>query len=130
MPLSVLVLPVMVFCLSASASVTISSEQVAFFEKRIRPVLVEHCYSCHSAEAKELKGGLRLDLREGWMAGGDSGSSVIVPGKPNDSPLIQSIRHVGESSAMPPNQPKLSDGIIADFVTWVSIGAPDRRRSA
>src|SRR5262245_24434520 len=51
-----------------------------FFEKKIRPVLVEHCYKCHSAGAKKLRGGLRLDLKAGWQKGGDSGKPAIVPG--------------------------------------------------
>src|SRR5437773_367202 len=57
---------------------------IAFFEKRIRPLLVQHCYSCHSAQAPKLKGGLRLDSREGLLKGGASGPAII-PGKPADS---------------------------------------------
>ncbi len=54
----------------------------SFFEQRVRPALVEHCYRCHSADAKELQGGLRLDLKSGWQTGGDSGQPAIVPGQP------------------------------------------------
>lgn len=97
-----------------------------FFEQKIRPVLVKRCYSCHSAAAltkKTLKGGLQLDFREGLRKGGDSGPA-LVPGKAEDSLLISAIRY--ESLEMPPND-KLPDQVIADFVKWVEIGAPDPR---
>jgi hypothetical protein len=103
-----------------------ADDGVEFFEKKIRPVLVERCYSCHSAEAaakKTLKGNLLLDTREAIRKGGDSGPAV-VPGKPEDSLLIAAIRH--ESIEMPPKG-KLPDETIADFVKWVQIGAPDPR---
>jgi hypothetical protein len=95
----------------------------AFFEKRVRPVLVEHCYACHSAEAKKLRAGLRLDTRDGIRKGGDSGPAV-VPGNATESLLIQAVRH--EFAAMPPKG-KLSDAVIADLVRWVEMGAPDPR---
>ena len=101
-------------------------EGVGFFEQRIRPVLVDRCYSCHSVKAvskKTLKGGLLLDTREAMRKGGDSGPAV-VPGKPEDSLLIAAIRH--ESIEMPPKV-KLPDRVVADFVKWVQIGAPDPR---
>ena len=68
-----------------------SPEGVEFFEKKVRPVLVKHCYSCHSAEAKKLKGELRLDTRAGVLAGGSSGPAV-VPGEPEKSLLIKAVR--------------------------------------
>ena len=98
-----------------------------FFEKKIRPVLVEHCYKCHSAQAKKLRGGLRLDLKVGWQKGGDSGKPAIVPGKPEESPLIRAVRHDDGQEAMPPNQSKLPNAVIADLVAWVKQGAPDPR---
>jgi hypothetical protein len=101
-----------------------------FFETKIRPALIEHCYKCHSAEAKKIRGGLRLDGRAGWQAGGDSGKPAIVPGKPDESPLIRSIRHDAGEEAMPPNQSKLPDRILADFTAWVKMGAPDPRVGA
>jgi hypothetical protein len=103
------------------------SEGVAFFEQKIRPVLIEHCYECHSAEAKKLKGNLYLDSKAGWQKGGDSGKPIIVPGKPEESLLIQSVRHEVEDLEMPPKKPKLPDAMIADLVTWVKLGAPDPR---
>jgi len=96
---------------------------IAFFEKRIRPALVTHCYECHSSNAKELKGGLRLDTRAHLRRGGKSGP-VVVPGDVDASRLISAIRHA--DLKMPPSG-KLSDGIIADFVKWIEIGAPDPR---
>jgi hypothetical protein len=97
-----------------------------FFEKKIRPVLVEHCYKCHSAEsleANKLKGGLRLDTQGGTRAGGDTGPAV-VPGKVSESLLISALRQ--ERFEMPPKG-KLPDAVIADFVKWIEMGAPDPR---
>src|SRR4051812_3222520 len=81
---------------------------VEFFEKKIRPVLVEHCYGCHSTAAREkkkLRGGLLLDSRKGLLEGGDSGPA-LVPGKPDESLLLKTLRHT-EDVKMPPRQ-KLS----------------------
>lgn len=102
------------------------SQGLQFFETKIRPVLVEHCYQCHSAKAvdnKSLKGGLQLDTRAGVLAGGESGA-IIVPGKPDDSLLLSALRH--ESFEMPPDQ-KLPDSVINDFAQWIKLGAPDPR---
>jgi len=104
-----------------------ADERISFFEAKIRPVLVERCYECHSAESKELKGGLRLDVKSGWQAGGESGRPAVVPGKPEDSPLIRAIRHEQDASAMPPAGPRLSDAIVADFTEWIRAGAADPR---
>jgi hypothetical protein len=98
------------------------------FREKIEPVLKKDCFSCHSAQAKELQGGLRLDTRGGLRSGGDAGP-VLVAGKPEKSPLIQAIRHEGELK-MPPDKPKLSDQTIADFVKWVELGAPDPREDS
>src|SRR6476646_346162 len=94
---------------------------VAFFEQKIRPVLVKECYSCHSADAKKLKGGLRLDSKAGLLAGGDSGPA-LVPGKPEDSLVLDALRHNGIE--MPPKG-KLAEPIADDFEHWIKIGAPD-----
>jgi hypothetical protein len=94
-----------------------------FFEKKIRPVLVQHCYSCHSV-AKKQRGGLVLDGRDGLRKGGDSGPA-LVPGKPNESLLIQAVRYTDETR-MPPRG-KLPDDVIADLEKWVTLGAPDPR---
>jgi len=95
---------------------------IEFFEKRIRPVLVEHCYKCHSARASKVKGGQRLDSKRAALAGGDSGP-VIVSGKPAESLLIEAVSHSGEFVDMPPDR-KLPDRVIDDFRRWIAIGAP------
>jgi hypothetical protein len=104
----------------------ISPEERQFFERQVRPLLIKHCYECHSTEAKVLKGGLRLDSRGGVMKGGDTGPA-IVPGAPDDSLLIEAIR--GESPEMPPKG-KLADSEIAVLERWVAMGAPDPRTEA
>jgi cytochrome c553 len=103
---------------------TIPPEQVAFFETKIRPVLVKNCYSCHSEKAG--MGGLYLDSRESIRRGGDTGPA-IVPGDPAKSLLLRAISHQGRLR-MPPSG-KLSDDVITDFTTWVKMGAPDPRLS-
>jgi hypothetical protein len=97
--------------------------EVAFFEQKIRPVLVKECYSCHSVEAKKLKGGLRLDSKAGLLTGGDTGPS-IVPGKPNESLLIAALKY--NDLEMPPKG-KLPDTVVNDFTRWVEHGAVDPR---
>ena len=108
----------------------ITPEQLEFFEKSIRPVLVEHCYECHSEEKGKNKGELTLDTRDGIRAGGDRGPAV-VPGKPGDSILINAIRQTGQLR-MPPDSKGgiLPDDVIANFEKWVADGAPDPRDSA
>jgi len=102
-----------------------SAQQVQFFEAKIRPVLVKQCYSCHSSDAKIVRGGLLLDSKAGVLAGGDSGPAV-VPGKVKASLLLSAIRH--DEFEMPPKG-KLPDSVIADFTKWVEMGAPDPRTS-
>jgi cytochrome c553 len=106
------------------AAEAVTPAALDFFEKKIRPVLVANCYQCHSASAKEVKGNLRLDTKAGIRKGGDLGPSIVV-GKPDESTLIQALKHA-DGLEMPPKQ-KLSDEIIADFVKWVTFGAPDPR---
>ncbi len=108
-----------------------TAEQIDFFEKKIRPVLTEKCYKCHSEKAAKVKGGLVLDTREGTRRGGDSGPAV-VPGNLDDSILIQAVRYTNKDFAMPPEKSggKLPDAVIKDFETWVKMGAPDPRDGA
>jgi len=119
-----------IILLASSSAVAVDPAGIAFFEQKVRPVLVEHCYSCHSAEAKKLKGNLYLDSKAGWEKGGDSGNPVIVPGKPDESLLIRTVQHLEADMEMPPNKAKLSDAAIADLVAWVQMGAPDPRDGA
>ena len=99
-------------------------EGIEFFENKIRPVLVRHCYECHSAEAKKRRGSLLLDTRAGIRQGGELGPAV-VPSNLDESLLIDAIRY--KSLEMPPNG-KLPDSVIADFERWIQIGAPDPRQ--
>ncbi|HLY09222.1 MAG TPA: PSD1 and planctomycete cytochrome C domain-containing protein [Planctomycetota bacterium] len=107
-----------------------SPEGVEYFEQQIRPVLVERCYSCHSASAAKLKGGLRLDTREGLRKGGDTGPS-IDPRDPARSLLLRAIRRDADVEKMPPkDSDQLSAAQIRAFQTWVTMGAPDPRAAA
>ncbi|MBI3736897.1 DUF1549 domain-containing protein, partial [Candidatus Sumerlaeota bacterium] len=96
-----------------------------FFEKNIRPVLVENCYKCHSSEAKKVKGGLKLDTRAVTLKGGDSGPAII-PGDPENSLMVKALRYTGEELRMPPDG-KLPDEVVNHFVEWIKMGAPDPR---
>jgi hypothetical protein len=99
---------------------------VDFFEAKIRPVLVEHCYKCHSAEAGRSKGNLLLDSREKIRAGGDRGPAV-VPGDPDASLLLDAVSHSDPDLKMPPNRERLAESVIADIRTWIKTGAADPR---
>jgi hypothetical protein len=110
---------------AGAADRPVTPEQLAFFESKIRPVLVTSCYKCHSASAEKIRGGLLLDTREGIRKGGDSGAAV-VPGNLEESVLVQAIRFQDDDLQMPPKQ-KLPDEVIADFERWVAMGAPDPR---
>jgi hypothetical protein len=106
-----------------NATATPTAEQLEFFEAKIRPVLIEHCYECHSGMNSTPKGGLRLDLRDALMTGGDSGPALVA-GKPDDSLLLKALSY--DSYEMPPKG-KLPEAVIADFERWIQMGAPDPR---
>ena len=95
---------------------------IAYFEKEIRPLLITHCYQCHSENADERQGNLVLDSREGWIKGGDSGTAV-VPGDVDASQLIRAVRYDDEGLQMPPVKP-LDAADVARLEQWVRIGAP------
>ena len=101
-----------------------SDEGIDYFEKRVRPLLAERCFECHSHE-KKIKGGLVLDSRSGWEKGGDSGPA-LVPGKPDDSLLIKAVRYTDPDLSMPPKK-RLSATEVAVLTEWVRLGAPDPR---
>lgn len=99
---------------------------IDFFERKIRPVLFERCYGCHSMaahETKKLQGELYLDFAAGIVTGGESGPA-IVKGKSADSLLMRALKHDGLE--MPPDG-KLSNEVIDDFAKWIDMGAPDPR---
>ncbi|MFO0940028.1 MAG: DUF1549 domain-containing protein [Pirellulales bacterium] len=103
-----------------------TAEQLRFFENRIRPVLIEHCYECHSEQAVttgKLRGQLKLDSRPASLRGGESGPA-IVPGKLDESLIIAALRY--EDFEMPPSG-KLPANVIKDFETWIAGGAADPR---
>lgn len=112
-------------CLMASTvrSEQLTPEELKFFETKIRPVLIKECYGCHSNQAGNARGGLRLDTRELMAIGGSSGPA-IVPGDLEESLLFNAIIH--EDFVMPPKR-KLSDEVIANFRKWIQMGAPDPR---
>jgi hypothetical protein len=96
-----------------------SQRSAEFFESHVRPILVEHCQSCHGSKKQEA--GLRLDSRDGLLKGADSGP-VIEPGQPGSSPLVDVIGHAGPIK-MPPKR-KLPPQAISDLIDWVKLGAP------
>src|SRR5262249_3863562 len=112
--------------LSLAAAPPTGNQGVAYFESKVRPVLIKHCYSCHSEDARKarkLRGGLALDTRQGLRDGGDSGQA-IVPGDSAKSLLIQALRK--DIKQMPPKG-RLPASVIADLAHWVDMGAPDPR---
>lgn len=101
--------------------------QIEFFESKIRPILADHCYTCHSQKSEKVKGGLLLDNRAASLKGGDTGPAV-VPGDLEKSLLIQAVRYTNEDMQMPPKkQGKLSTAQIQDLEAWIKMGAPDPR---
>ncbi|MEN9576645.1 MAG: hypothetical protein RL077_645 [Verrucomicrobiota bacterium] len=104
-----------------------SAAGIAFFEKRIRPVLVERCYECHSVETKQ-KGGLVLDTRAGVLKGGDTGPALVA-GDAAKSLLITAVKWTDKDMQMPPKK-QLGKEQIADLEAWVKMGAPDPREGA
>ena len=111
-----------------AAPVDPDSAGLEFFESKIRPVLVDHCYKCHSKDAEKVKGNLRLDTREGVLKGGDTGPAIVA-GDPEKSLLIKAVRYTDEDLRMPPPKKggKLSAEQIANLEAWVKMGAPDPR---
>ena len=111
---------------AAAPAPAISPDDLQFFEARIRPVLADNCYKCHSRDADKIKGGLMLDTREGMLHGGDTGPA-IEPGKPEDSLIIDAISYKDADLQMPPKGAKLPDSVVADIAEWIRRGAPDPR---
>ena len=98
---------------------------VEFFEKSVRPVLVQRCYECHSVEKNKIKGGLALDTRDALLKGGDSGPGLFA-GDPGKSKIIEAVRYKNQDLQMPPKR-QLPAAELAALEQWVSMGAPDPR---
>jgi hypothetical protein len=108
---------------AATACAQPSADDLAFYESKVRPLLIDHCYSCHSATASKLKGELRLDSPSAWMKGGASGPALVA-GKPDESLIVQAVRRNHKDvEAMPPQKPLTADQ-VAVLVDWVRRGAP------
>lgn len=110
---------------SGPAPAELTPENVAFFESRIRPLLIKHCYECHSVKSETVEGGLLVDSRAGLQKGGGRGAA-ISPRDPEHSLLMEAVRYRNDDLAMPPGG-KLSETEIADLENWVALGAPDPR---
>ncbi len=111
-------------CLADEATTTVQSpakaDQLEFFERSVRPILAEHCYSCHSSKAKKLKANLLVDSRAGLLRGGDSGAA-IAPGDADASLLLAAVRY--ENYEMPPKG-RLPEKDVETLELWVKMGAP------
>jgi mono/diheme cytochrome c family protein len=104
---------------SPAAAEEFDPKALEFFEKNVRPVLVEHCQKCHGPEKQWSN--FRVDSRAALLKGGDMGVG-IVPGNPEESPLIRAVRQLEGEVSMPPKS-KLTDRQIADLTEWVRLGA-------
>ena len=102
---------------------TALAADLTFFENKIRPLLADQCYSCHSVKAEKTKGGLHVDSLEALLTGGDSGPA-LVPGDAEKSLLIKAVRYTDADLQMPPKGKKLSERQIADLTRWIKAGAP------
>jgi len=112
---------------SRSHAAELTAQQTQFFENKIRPILSQHCYKCHSLTSEKVKGGLLLDSREATLKGGDTGPAVM-PGDLEKSLLIKAVRYDDADLQMPPKK-QLTDEQIADLEQWVKMGAPDPREA-
>ena len=108
-----------------------TKEQLDFFEGKIRPILSEKCYKCHSLESGKSKGGLTVDLAASTLKGGDTGPGLVA-GKPEASLIYKAVTYEDKDMQMPPSSSggKLDAQQIADIATWIKMGAPDPRKDA
>ncbi|TWT56876.1 Planctomycete cytochrome C [Thalassoglobus neptunius] len=120
-------LVVMSCSVASSAEQEFPSDQLEFFETRIRPVLVEHCYGCHNSQ-DTAEGDLILDHRSRFLQGGQSGTTLNLEA-PRESLLLRVMRHEIEGFEMPLGENALDPSVIADFEKWIAMGAPDPREN-
>jgi hypothetical protein len=111
----------------ASAAAPADDSQIAFFEKTIRPILINRCYECHSVESGKSKGGLLIDSRDGLLKGGDNGPALVA-GDPDKSRIIESVRYHNQDMQMPPKG-ALPSAEVKALEAWVKMGAPDPREA-
>ena len=112
-----------------TAHAGVTPDQLQFFEKNIRPVLVQSCYKCHSSEpTAKVKGGLTLDTKQATLLGGESGHPGVTPGSVAQSTIYEAMTWKNEDMQMPPKQ-KLPDAVVANFKKWIEMGAPDPREN-
>src|SRR6516162_5465734 len=104
-------------CAPAGGGDRDQAARVEFFEKKVRPILVGHCYTCHSADTRPA-GGLRVDDRNGLLSGGNTGPAV-VPGDPARSLLVQRVTHKDPKKRMPQEGQPLNDKQVADLTQWI-----------
>jgi hypothetical protein len=119
MRLTVVLLLVLVYCVGATPALSSETDQDAFFEAKIRPVLAGSCFKCHGGT--KTSHGLRVDSRATLLKGGESGPAV-KPGDPDGSLLLQALRHSKADLRMPPGK-KLPDHVLSDFAVWIKDGA-------
>lgn len=124
-----LILSGALLAVTASAAEDFTPEQKDFFDKKIKPILTDKCYKCHSNDSGKSKGGLLLDSREAALKGGDT-APAVVPGNVEKSLLITAVNYKDKDLQMPPKGEKLSDAEIADLTQWVKDGAADTRAAA
>ncbi|MFK8114055.1 MAG: PSD1 and planctomycete cytochrome C domain-containing protein [Rubripirellula sp.] len=119
-------IPIAAWIAFFTAAPLLGQSEFAFFEAKIRPVLIQHCYECHSGDVAES--GLRLDSRERLRVGGDRGSAIDLQA-PEESLLLNAISHHDADLKMPPRVERLPDSVIADFRRWIQQGAVDPRET-
>ncbi|MEQ1860382.1 MAG: PSD1 and planctomycete cytochrome C domain-containing protein [Chthoniobacteraceae bacterium] len=116
-----LTLTLLIITTAALAAPVPTPDQIEFFEKKVRPILAEQCYSCHGPDKQKAE--LRVDSLSALLKGSDLGP-VLIPGKPGESSLIQSIKHIGDAAKMPERKPKMPAADIEALEQWVAMGAP------
>ena len=120
---------ILIVALLVSTPASAQQADADFFESKIRPILVQRCYACHSSKLAAPKGELTLDTKAGVLKGGQLGPAV-VPEKPAESLLLKALSYADPSVPHMPPSGKLPDSVIADFEQWIAMGAPDPRGDA